>query len=245
MTPRRGPTALVRRAARRLGFDVTRYAPHASYRAQRIELLRHHRVDLVLDVGANIGQFATELRVDGYRGRIVSFEPLHSVFADLEASTADDPSWEALNMGLGAEAGRAMINVSGNTQSSSMLPMVAAHSRAAPASEYVGTETIEVRRLDDVFGTVGAGAGAPFLKLDVQGYERQVLDGGAATLPHLVGLQLEASVVEMYEGETLFPEMLRLLAGRGFALAAMTPSLVDPASARLLQLDAVFFRNAD
>lgn len=243
MTRHRGPTALVRRAARRLGFDVTRYAPHASYRAQRIELLRHHQVDLVLDVGANIGQFAAELRVDGYRGRIVSFEPLRSVFAALETSAAEDPHWDALHMGLGAETGPATINVAGNSQSSSLLPMVAAHRRAAPASAYIGTETIDVRRLDDVFGTVASGAAAPFLKLDVQGYERQVLEGGETTLPHLVGLQLEASVVQMYEGEMLFPEMLRLLAGHGFALAAMTPSLVDPDSARLLQLDAVFFRS--
>jgi FkbM family methyltransferase len=234
---------MVRRAVRRLGYDITRYSPQASYRAQRLALLRHHAVDVVLDVGANIGQFAGELRRDGYDGRIVSFEPLHSAFAVLDGRAADDARWEAVNIGLGATAGPATINVAGNSQSSSLLPMGHAHREAAPTSTYVGTEQIEVRRLDDVFEASAAGASTPFLKLDVQGYERQVLEGAKSSLPAIVGLQLEVSVVELYEGETLLPEMLALLAGDGFVLAAMTPSLIEPSSARLLQLDAVFLRD--
>ena len=242
MTVRRSGGRILRDAIRRLGYDVTRYSPQASYRAQRMALIHHHAVDLVLDVGANIGQFAGELRGDGYEGRIVSFEPLSSAFSALTTRAANDGRWEAMNIGLGATTGSATINVAGNSQSSSLLSMGDAHRTAAPTSTYVGTEQIEVRRLDDVFGAIVADASAPFLKLDVQGYERQVLDGAPSTIPALVGLQLEVSVVELYEGETLFPEMLSLLAGHGFALAAMTPSLIDPSSARLLQLDAVFFR---
>src|SRR5688572_4694911 len=137
----------------------------------RVKLMAGRGVDLVLDVGANIGQFAIRTRRAGYEGRIVSFEPLESAFAELGEAAGSDPDWEIRRHALGSSEGEAEINVSRNSYSSSMLGINERHLASDPDSEYVATERIEVRRLDSIWDEVSAGARQPFLKLDVQGFE--------------------------------------------------------------------------
>jgi hypothetical protein len=82
-----------------------------------------------------------------------------------------------------------------------------------------------------------------FLKIDTQGYEDRVLRGAVELLPRAVGLQLEMSLVSLYEGQRRFDEMYVELVGKGFELWSMSPAFVDPRSGRLLQVDATFFRS--
>src|SRR4051794_15879966 len=82
------------------GWDVRRL-PTAPAQKRRA-LMERHNVDLVIDVGANVGQYATRLRQAGYSGRIVSFEPLPDAFADLARAAADDPLWDVRNAALGS-----------------------------------------------------------------------------------------------------------------------------------------------
>src|SRR5215218_1126126 len=133
---------------RKAGLEVARYKPTSSPVARRMHLLERNRIDLILDVGANVGQYAASLRECGYRGRIVSFEPLTSAFSRLEASAKADPLWEVVNIGMGDRDERATINMAGNSQSSSLLEMLPAHVKSAPTSAYVGNEELTVSRLD-------------------------------------------------------------------------------------------------
>ena len=96
----------------------------------------------MLDVGANDGAFGRELRADGYQGRIVSFEPTSAAFAALAAGCREDPRWEPVNVALGSDEGRATINLSRNSSSSSLLDMDGRHTATAPDAEYVGTEPV-------------------------------------------------------------------------------------------------------
>src|SRR5262245_39095171 len=116
--------------------------------------MRHHAVSTVLDVGANTGQFALQLRALGYTGRIVSFEPLHDAFAELATNAATDPLCECHNLGLADATRAAVINVSENSYSSSLLPVSPVSLAIEPSIGYVGTETITLRRLDDMFDDV-------------------------------------------------------------------------------------------
>ncbi len=208
-----------------------------------MKLLSHYKIDLVLDVGANIGQYAEQLRQLGYRGRIVSFEPLSSAFASLRGRTEKERNWTAVNVALGDKKGTATINVAGNSESSSILPMLDAHVRSAPQSAYVGTEQVQVETLADVLRAHRRTGERVFIKIDAQGYEKQILDGAGDTLSHVDGLQLEMSLVPLYEGELLLPRMVDLLASRGFTLMSLEPGHSDPASGQLLQTDGVFFRS--
>lgn len=207
--------------------------------SRRQSLLAGLGVDLVVDVGAARGGFAQEVRAFGYRGRILSFEPLAEAYADLTAVCADDPAWEARRSALGSEPGSAEINVASNSDSSSLLPMDDRHRAAAPQVDYVTTQTVAVSTLDAELGTDPTRR--PFLKLDTQGFERQVLAGGRASLDRAVGLQLELSFVPLYDGGMLVDEAISLAYEHGFVLAAIESGFASP-DGPVLQADGVFVR---
>jgi FkbM family methyltransferase len=222
-------------------------AAHAGLRPYRrpdrlVRSLRAHGIDVVLDVGANAGQFARRIRAMGYRGRIVSFEPLSAAFRKLAANRNTFAQWRALHMALGDEDCTRRINVAGNSQSSSFLDMLPRHVDAAPKSAYVGTEEVTVRRLDSVFDEHCGPQEKCFLKIDVQGFEYAVLRGAERSLARCAGLHLELSLVPLYEGALPFAGMVEQLAARGFALTDLHPGFNDPRSGELLQVDGTFFR---
>jgi FkbM family methyltransferase len=197
----------------------------------------------VFDVGANVGQFGRSVRDAGYRGRIVSFEPLSAAWEQLVAASRSDSLWQvAPRAAIGNEDGEIEIHVSGNSMSSSVLDMLDAHAIAAPGSAYVGREKVLLRRLDTVAVDYLRPDSSLFVKIDTQGYEDRVLQGASNLLKNTVGLQLECSLVPLYEGQLLYDEMSRRLKALGFALWGITPGFFDPGNGRLLQIDATFFR---
>ena len=228
-------TAIMRTLARR-GLAIQR---HPAWRRQA--MLADHRIDVVLDVGAARGGFARELREFGYRGRIVSFEPLAAAYADLRTAAAGDPGWTCANTALGSTTGRETINIASNSDSSSLLPMEAEHRSAAPHVDYVGEEEIAVARLDDVAPDHLPDGTRTFLKIDTQGFEREVLTGGPRTLENCVGLQLELSFVPLYSGGMLVDEAISFAYDHGFRMAAVTQGFTNPRGA-MLQADGIFFR---
>lgn len=206
------------------------------------QLLAQFDVKVVLDVGANKGQFARHLLRHGYCRRIVSFEPLSSAYGRLKVNAWNIKRWDTVNLALGSYDGTTEINVAGNSQSSSFLNMLPAHVAAAPESAYVATEPVSVRKLDSIIDEHVAPDESCFLKLDVQGFEKQVLMGASNSLDRITGIQLETSLVPLYQGETLFLEMLQLMADRGYNLVSLSDGFCDPVTQRLLQLDAIFYR---
>ena len=207
-----------------------------------LRLLRRFEVDVVLDVGANAGQFARHLRAMGYRGRMVSFEPLAQPYAKLKANTATIASWQAVQLALGDVDESRRIHVAGNSQSSSFLEMLPQHLAAAPKSAYVGTESVIVRRLDGIIDQYCAPRDRLFLKIDTQGFEAAVLRGAGQSLARCLGVQLEMSIAPLYQGELLLPELIGEMARQGFALMDLKPGFFDPRTDELLQLDGLFFR---
>jgi len=237
-------THRIRRLLRGIGYDIRRFDVSSSHIVRRKTLIRSLGVTVALDVGANIGQFAVQLRDNfEFRGRIVSFEPLTAAFDELSARAASDPDWEVHHCALGAEHGHGEINVAENSQSSSILGMLPAHTEAEPASSFIGREHITIRPLDAVFDDVVAPDDVVYLKVDTQGFERQVLAGAAASLPRVTLVQLELSLTPLYAGETLLPEMLSLMQEEGYDLVGLEPGFTDPRSGRLLQTDGLFRRH--
>jgi FkbM family methyltransferase len=226
-----------RTAAHALGLDLVRSAA-----SERNRLLRGAGVDLVLDVGANSGQYGEELRRAGYAGRIVSFEPLSTPFAALERRCGRDRAWQAVRVALGREAGTAAIHVSRNSVSSSLLPILPRCVESAPEAAYETTEEVEVETLAWALERFRGDAARVFVKLDVQGYERAVLDGAGDALEGVTGIQLEGSLVPLYDGETLFIELAQLLGSRGFDLVRLDPEFTDSRTRQLLQVNGLFLR---
>lgn len=233
----------IRKLIWKTGFDLSRFKPSESRLARRRELLGLFRIDLVLDVGANTGQFALELRSDiDYSGRIVSFEPMKAEYSELERNAKDDPLWETHNHALGERDESTTINIAGNSLSSSLLEMKQAHIDAAPESRYVGEETIDVRRLDSIFENVRKGGKYIFLKIDTQGFESRVLRGAENSLAAIDTVQLEMSLVSVYDSEMLFPEMMALMTGKGYYLVSIDEVFSNMKTGQLLQVDCLFHR---
>jgi FkbM family methyltransferase len=202
-----------------------------------------HQIDVVFDVGANTGQFAQQLRDAGFHGRIVSFEPSTAAHSVLSKRARREANWIiAPRMALGDHDGTISLNLAGNSVSSSVLPMLPSHASAAPESRYTGSETADLRTLDSVSKEFVTDTERIFLKLDVQGFEYNVLQGAEQFLSRAVGIQIELSLVPLYDGEHLFHPMLHDLEERGYEMWSLIPGFVDPGTGRLLQLDAIFFR---
>lgn len=195
-------------------------------------------IEVVLDVGANVGQFGASLRAQGYRGKIVSFEPVSTVYASLAAATATDPDWDINNFALGLATARAMINVSVSSEFSSILPSTAAAMRYTDKAAVTRSELIEVRQLDNVCPKA---LGNTLLKIDTQGYEQQVLEGARTLLPTLKGVFMELPIVHLYQGTWLFHEAIEFMADAGFVLAQIHPVNFHSTDRELLiEVDCLF-----
>lgn len=233
----------IKQALHAMGIETHRYHPDTSPLARLMAALRAFDIDLVIDIGANDGQFAKELRTGGYAGRIVSFEPLTTAHARLLHESKNDPSWQVHpRCALGDHLGEVKLNIAGNSVSSSILPMLASHSNAASESTYLGHESAQMITLDSAAPAYLEGARSPFLKVDTQGYEWSVLDGALTTLPQVRGIQIELSLVPLYEGQRLWKECVERLELEGFVLWALQPVFIDPENGRTLQWDGLFFR---
>lgn len=227
----------------RRGIRVQRDNTHTNPELRLGRMLGAERIDLVIDVGANSGQYGRALRASGYNGRILSFEPLSSARLGLETVSRRDDKWSiAERVAIGDYDGVVMINIAGNSTSSSILDMLDSHRRAAPYAPYVGSEEVPVRRLDSVQHPFLDKSTRPFLKIDTQGYESRVLTGATDLLNRVKGVQVELSLRPLYEGQVLWRGVIDSLEASGFELWGLVPGFLDPETGRMLQCDGIFLR---
>lgn len=224
-------------------IDKLGYAISKNDLSQLCLSLKKFNIDLVLDVGANKGQFSSSIRRFGYQGKIVSFEPLKNAHDQLIRISKDDDKWDVYQrIAVGDHDGQIEINVAGNSVSSSILPMLKSHSDVAKGSEYVGKESVDICKIDTVSRQYINEAKCTFLKIDTQGYEWEVLDGAKDLLPNVKGILCELSLVELYKGQHLWMDILNRLENEGFTLWSIQKGFTDTKNGRTLQLDATFYR---
>lgn len=233
---------LLRRMLHRVGFDLVRSLDEQDLLSRRLQLLRSRDVNVLFDVGAHAGQYGQTMRAAGYGGRLVSFEPLPEPFAMLQSVSTTDSNWDVVNAALGESEGDVVMHVSGNSQSSSVLQMLPIHEEADPRSGYVGECRVAMTTLAKVVNERVGADDRLFVKVDAQGYEEQVLAGAGDQLARITGLQLELSLVHLYEGQALLHQMVSRLMEEGFALTSIEPGFWDRRTGQLLQADGIFFR---
>lgn len=210
---------------------------------QTVQALKAHNINVVFDVGANIGQFASELREHGYTGKIVSFEPLPEAYKLLISQTKGDENWFIHpRCAVGASAGEIEINVAANSESSSILPMLNTHENAAPHAKYIHKTTATIITLDSVLDMYTQMEDHILIKIDTQGYEWSVLDGASRTLERCQGVLLELSLIPLYEGQKLWLDLISRLAKSQLIIYAIKPAFVNLNTGQTLQIDGLFFR---
>ena len=234
---------IIKKFLRSTGYDILRYNPSSSQKCQLEHALRKHKIDLVLDIGANVGQFAKGLREVGYNDRIVSFEPLIDAHRILSQAARSTKGWEVHERcAIGDRNGSIQINVSGNSVSSSMLPMLKSHSDAAPNSVFTKTEMTSIYTLDSLAKRYMNAKSKTLIKIDTQGYEWQVLDGASEITKKAEGIMIELSIIPLYSGQRLWLDIIDRLKSQGFTLWSLNSAFIDPHDGKSLQLDGLFFR---
>jgi FkbM family methyltransferase len=228
----------VRTALHRVGLDLVR----DPFRYRFMYVLGRRSITEVLDVGANAGQFGGDLRACGYTGRIVSVEPLGGAYDRLVERVRTDARWETERAAVSRTSGTLTMNVSANSVSSSALPILDRHTVAAPASGYVASEEVPATTVDDLVARHQIDPASALLKVDVQGYEMPVFEGAATTLSQFAMVRTELSLVPLYEGQALLPEVVEHLRRNGLALWSVEPGFTEPGTRRMLQVDGVFVR---
>lgn len=241
MASRLGIYSKGRELLRSAGVDMISWSGNY-HLYRRIHLLRAHGITLLFDIGASFGQYVGLMRDIGYDGRVVSYEPTSHAFAQLRQASADDPLWTIENAALGAQAGSAVINLAENSVSSSILALADAQFASGIGVRYSGRETITVLRLDQEFARHAKPDDKVYLKLDVQGFEKQVLEGGRAILDRVALVQMEAALRPTYAGEMKLEELLHHMAGLGFRPVSIEPGHADGETGEQYEVDVIFAR---
>jgi len=213
-----------------------------SDKTRRMKLIKHFRINKIFDVGANVGRYALEMRELGFNGKIISFEPLSLAYKKLKTISSKDNNWDALNLALGNKNETRTINIASNMDSSSLLNMLPSHLKSAPESAYIDKEIIEVITLDSIFNKYYVQNDNIYMKIDTQGFEKEVLEGSKNSLAKIKGIQLEMSIVPLYENSATYLEMIKFLYDLDYELFSIENGFSDFTTGRLLQFDGIFFK---
>ena len=233
----------IKKLLNKFGIEVTRFQPTASFEAQIVAAMRKVKIDILFDIGANTGQFSLEMRDKGYSGMIVSFEPLTSAREKLIQQASKEKNWIVHERSaIGDYNGMTDINISKNSVSSSILPMLKSHSDAGKNSVYIKTEKTPIITLDSVADSYLDKFSNLFIKIDTQGYESKVIDGALKTLKRAKGVLCELSLIPLYEGQDIWKDLILRLEKEGFVLWSLEKGFTDRRDGRTLQVDGVFLK---
>jgi FkbM family methyltransferase len=223
MTAKKIIEALRRQMRQRLKLDIISASNTTTLRHQLAQVLRAYRIDTVLDVGANEGQFASQVRELGFGGTIHSFEPVRQTFGLLQQKASGDVGWHCHHLALGRKPGRLTMNLSEFSSFNSMLPPNDFGAGRFHDQKVVGQEEVEVSTLDAfVAQHVPLGARI-FLKMDTQGFDLEVFAGGERSLDRVYVLLSELSLMPIYAGMPRYTEALATYEAKGFSVSGFFP----------------------
>ena len=226
--------AIIQKTLNKFGFEIMRKKRWTPY-----SWLVNKEIKSVLDIGANKGQFTSHIHSllpDAY---IYSFEPLKSVFEKLKRSLSGVSKFSCFNYALGEKSGNHKIFHNDFTPSSSLLPMEDLHWHIFPKTRDVKEEVIEVHKLDDIADSLNLNTQI-LIKIDVQGYEANVIRGGEQTIKRAKILIVETSFERLYRGQELFDDIYSMVKSLGFELKGVEEPLHHPKDGRILQCDSIF-----
>ena len=209
---------------------------------RRMKLINYHKINKIFDIGASTGMYGLEMRKLKFEGEIFSFEPLESSYKKLVINSKKDKMWNTYNFAIGDYNKDSIINISGNYDSSSILPMLPRHVKGAPDSKYIGEQKIKICTLDSIFDSFYKKNDNVYVKVDTQGFENEVLMGAKNSLKLIKGMQIEMSLKPLYKGGLLYLEIIKKMNENHFELIGMENGFSDHKTGELLQVDGIFYK---
>lgn len=225
---------------RKVGLDVHKlYQPPEN----RFKWLQEFNIRTIIDVGANRGQFAFMIQPFFPEAVIYCFEPQRDVAARLENrahKAGIDDRLVVFGVGLGNFNGLVKINRAVNTTDTSLLKMTDYFMGIYKSPSVFVPEEVMIRRLDDLRFKIWPEL---MVKIDVEGYESQVLRGAERTLAEAKVLYIEVTFLkERYGGQPLFDELYSRVRAMGFECAGFSQTYFHYRTGAPYYADAVFIR---
>jgi FkbM family methyltransferase len=234
------------------GYEVVSISNAQSLRGHLKQVFDSLKINCVLDVGANEGQYGKLLRGIGYRGHIVSFEPVEEAYSSLQESVKNDNAWYGCNFALGSENVLRQFNVSNGSDVSSFLTLsdygikalAGYRNNNEPITKTKYSRQVEIKTLNSVLDNLIKGIHDPriFLKMDTQGYDLEVMKGANRCLDKVWGLQSEISVLPLYDEMPDYLQSLHFFTDLGYALTGLYPVIREPGSLKVVEYDCVMIR---
>ena len=228
---------------RRLISKFSKYSKIYENSFDLLNIINSHKIDVVLDVGASWGGYAKTLRRFGYKKKIISFEPVSETHSKLLKNSLNDAEWQVHKKIIISNKNikKLSINVSKDYDNSSVLDLSKLHAENHQNSQYTHKEEVESDSLDNLINYYSLGEKNLMLKIDVQGSEMDVLKSAINNLSKFKLIQIELSLQTLYEGQTLYKEILNFMNEHNYDIWNIFPGYKKKLIGQLLQFDAVFY----
>ena len=235
---------LAKNILNKFGYDIHKINSSSESAINLKKGLQENNIDLVLDIGGNIGQFGKWLLDDiNFKGKIISFEPITKAHNELVSASSAYNKWIVHERcAIGDFDGETVINISENLVSSSVLPINEAHTNIESKSKYISSEKTPIFKIDSLVNQIDIKDYNCLLKIDTQGFEKEVLDGASKSLSSFKGIICELSTTTLYDGQSLWVDVISQIESAGFELWSIGNGFTDHKTGKALQLDSVFFR---
>ena len=233
---------LIKTIFKKFGLEIKKYNPQDDFNFLVTKCLENFQINCFWDVGANIGQTGLSIREHGYKGDIISFEPQELAHSKLIKVSSADSKWKVFEKcGVGND-GLKDLNISKNSVSSSFLKMEKLHLDANPDSKFIKKENVKIISLNKIFTEINNQSDKNFLKIDAQGYEKEILESGKNVLNNFIGISCEISIHPLYEGETKLLDMFNYLNSKGYEIYSIHNSYYEIEYGQTFSIDVVFIK---
>lgn len=208
----------------KFGYECIRKKKSPSLKSHLFNLIDQYLIDVVIDVGANHGQFGTLLRSIGYQGEILSFEPTKKSFEILSKVSSKDERWKVYPLGLGDKKKSEKINVFESSDFNSLLqPSDMGKVTFKNKLKKLHTESIEIETLNNILERHALKGKHILLKMDTQGYDLKVFKGASNYYPSIACLLTEISLQSIYQKMPDYHETINFYESRGFSVSGLYP----------------------
>lgn len=235
---------ITKKIAKAFGYELMKSKKHPTLTSHIKNLINHYEIDLVLDVGANNGQFGKKLRNEGYKGEIHSFEPVSKTFEYLSKVCLDDQKWFAHKIAMGDACGEQIVNITESSVLSSILNPNDFGEERFKDIKVLDKETVNVSTIDSFLATQikDFDKRRIFLKMDTQGYDLKVFEGALNSLKYIACILSEISFLPIYSGMPHYLDSLRKYEDNGFIVTGLYPvSRKDNLS--VIEMDCMLINN--
>lgn len=221
-------------------------ASNLAYNMALKRVIVENAINCVVDVGANVGDFAFHVRKLGYAGRIVSIEPASKPYAELVTRASADGNWKALQLAVGRSEGTAQLKILRDSVLNSLGDPDPEQIRDfGERGQIVAQETVRIRPLDALWDELFSGIAEPrvLLKIDTQGHDHEVLAGATQRLlPATLALQIELPITRLYLQSPTFAQSVEPLLAAGWGIVGMYPTARYVDNHTAIELDCLMTR---